>query len=202
MCIVIHTNSLSQQILRLRCRKPYCFWGGLCILVRKWRPFLFLFQTKVWNNLLVEDSVQCLQSKGASSSPDSGPFLGKQLHLKDIVEMDSVAHKSCFLPTVITEVFRHAFNTSRAAVCVLFSLFPLSLFMLNAIWNRSVFLNTTFTCFLPDMSEGKITFCVTRLRARKLFHKLSILRKFKKRENDKKPAVVMNGCELPEAATY
>lgn len=121
MCIVIHTNSLSQQILRLRCRKPYCFWGGLCILVRKCRPLLFLFQTKVWNNLLVKDSVQCLQSKGASSRRDSGPclyFLGKQLHLKDIVEVGSVAHKSCFLQTVITEVSESAFNTSSSGVCV------------------------------------------------------------------------------------
>lgn len=80
--------------------------------MRKCRPLLFLFQTKVWNNLLVKDSVQCLQSKGASSSPDSGPclyFLGKQLCLKDIVEVGSVAYKSCFLQTVITEVFRACF---------------------------------------------------------------------------------------------
>lgn len=93
----------------------------MCILVRKCRPLLFLFQTKVWNNLLVKDSVQCLQSKGASSRRDSGPclyFLGKQLHLKDIVEVGSVAHKSCFLQTVITEVSESAFNTSSSGVCV------------------------------------------------------------------------------------
>lgn len=140
--------------------------------MRKCRPLLFLFQTKVWNNLLVKDSVQCLQSKGASSRWDSGPclyFLGKQLHLKDIVEVGSVAHKSCCLQTVITEVFSVLLILPELvfvslSLCISLSLY-VKCYLKQCFSSPSFFFflfNVTFTCLLPLLSLEKLTLGVVR----------------------------------------
>lgn len=50
----------------------YDLGRGLCLLVRKRRPLPSFGQTKVWRNLLVRDSFQSAQSKGASSRPQTG----------------------------------------------------------------------------------------------------------------------------------
>lgn len=63
------------------------------------------------------------------------------------------------------------------------------------------FLNATFTCFLPDLSVGKFTFCVTRQRVRKLFHKITILRECKKDDYNKQ-AVVLSGCVILKVTSH
>lgn len=72
-CALSLREALNQQVERFRVKNPV----PLKRLVRSCesRPLPFLGETKVWDNLLVKDWVHCVQSKGASSRPDSGPCL-------------------------------------------------------------------------------------------------------------------------------